>query len=365
MDTLILMELRVEYPIYGAADIQYEQVMLHIMRMHNLTPDTPVSVLPFVGMIGKEIRHLYFQQALDENNLFRTNSELTKIPDGEKVLHHLQVTRLFSFGECNALCPYCKRDMQFIDDNGNVLANTTTPLINLFRMAEGAVLRGEVVRFSGGDPVLFPKVCYAIGQYVEAIGGKGVSIAHNGSGPGFVRNLLPLMSSAAIDIKAHPRYIHTVLGLSEREGINHFNNSLKTQRLFHNPLTNPNGAVLDVRTPVFGPHDDPTVPQTTVNDMLDLGSYITENNDPTRTFWTWRMYKEVKGCNWTPPNLQATLDMMEIVSKKYPQQWMGIRAKWHGGGMLYFHNGKCVNPSKVSDKEHAGSGNSGEALLEV
>lgn len=356
------MELKLSHPVYGALPVRNEQLMLNIMGKYGLTPTTSVSVLPFANMIGKEIRHLYFQQALGADNLFRTSGNLTQIPEGEKVLHHLQITRLFSFGECNALCPYCKRDMQFIDDDGHVIANTNVPLITLFEMAEGAMHRGEVVRFSGGDPVLFPKICYAIGEYVMSMGGKPVSIAHNGSGPGFVRNLLPLMSSAAIDIKAQPKYIHTVLGLSEREGLNHFNNSLKAQRLFHNPITNPNGAVLDVRTPVFGHHEDITVPQTTIKDMMELGMYITDNNDPRRTFWTWRMYKEVKGCNWTPPNLEHTLDMMLEVSSKYPQQWMGIRAKWHGGGMLYFYNGRCINPSKVSDKEKSGSGNTGECI---
>lgn len=349
--------------IFGSASISNIAAFVAAMEKYNLKPTQPISMLPFAGGIGKEIRHLYFQLALDTDNQFRTVPQLTQTPEGEKILHHLQVTRLFSFGECNAFCPYCKRDMQFLDDEGNVLASDTATVLQLFEMAEGAVARGEVVRFSGGDPVLFPKVCMAIGEYVKAIGGKGMSIAHNGSGFGFVKNLLPLMSSAAIDIKAPRRYMGTVLGLSQKEGEKHFDNSLRTQALFHSPETNPNGAVLDVRTPVFGFHEDPSVPQTSLADMMEIGWHITQVNDPKRTFWTWRLYKPVKMCDWAAPDLQEVLDMMTKVSAAYPQQWMGIRAKWHGGGMLYFLGGKCVNGSTdVSTAEPVGSGNTGECV---
>lgn len=332
-----------------------------VCAANGLSLEQPVSMLPFAGFLGKEIRHLYFGLAVGNDGLFRTEPLLTQTPEGEKILHHLQITRLFSFGECNALCPYCKRDMQFIDDCGNVIAAANFPLANLFRMAQGAINRGEVIRFSGGDPVLFPKICIAIGQYAQALG-SSVSIAHNGSGPAFVKKLLPYMSSAAIDIKAHPRYIATVLGLAHDLGIKHFNNSLKTQRLFHSPDTNPNGALLDVRTPVFGYHPTPDIPQTTLADMLELGNYICSNNDPRRTFWTWRMYKPVKGCDWVAPTLDAVLDMMAAVSAQYPDFWLGIRAKWHGGGMVYCKAGKFVNHQHVSVAEPVGSGNTGECV---
>ena len=332
------------------------------LTKYNLKPHQNISMLPYAGGIGKEIRHLYFQLALGEDGLFRATPELSVVPQGEKILHHLQVTRLFSFGECNAFCPYCKRDMQFLDEDGNVIASDVATVETLFEMAEGAVQRGEVVRFSGGDPVLFPKVCMAIGEYVRAIGGKGVSIAHNGSGFGFVRNLLPLMSSAAIDIKAPRRFMGTVLGLSDKQGETHFDNSLKCQALFHSADTNPNGALLDVRTPVFGAHENPAVPQTTLSDMMELAHYITTTNDPRRTFWTWRLYKPVKMCDWNAPDLNVVLSMMQKVSAAYPHQWMGIRAKWHGGGMVYCLNGRFVNYEHVDTTEGVGSGNTGECI---
>lgn len=348
--------------IFGALPIGSPFLYAKIIEKYGFKPETQISMLPYAGGIGKEIRHLYFQLAL-ENNQFRTIPQLTATPQGEKILHHLQVTRLFSFGTCNAFCPYCKRDMQFVDDDGNVIAADTATIQDLFEMAEGAIQRGEVIRFSGGDPVMYPKVCMVIGEYAKAVGAKGVSIAHNGSGFGFVKNLLPLMSSAAIDIKAPRRYMGTVLGLSDAQGEKHFDNSLKTQALFHRSETNPNGAVLDVRTPVFGYHPDPSVPQTSLSDMMELGWHISQNNKANRTFWTWRLYKPVKMCDWNAPDLQTVLGMMADVSAAYPQQWMGIRAKWHGGGMLYFLGGNCVNENTDIDvTEKIGSGNTGECV---
>lgn len=348
--------------IFGAQPISNQAAYDAALAKYNLKGDQAVSMLPYAGGIGKEIRHLYFQLALGEDGLFRTTPQLSAVPDGEKILHHLQVTRLFSFGECNAFCPYCKRDMQFLDDDGCVIASDFAPLQTLFEMAEGAVGRGEVVRFSGGDPVLFPKICMAIGDYVKAIGGKGVSIAHNGSGVGFVRNLLPLMSSAAIDIKAPRRFMGGVLGLPQRDGEKHFDNSLRCQALFHSADTNPAAAVLDVRTPVFGAHPDPLTPQTSLSDMMELADYITSNNEPRRTFWTWRMYKPVKMCDWNAPDLATVLTMMRQVSAAYPKQWMGIRAKWHGGGMVYCLGGEFINYTHVDTAEATGSGNTGECV---
>jgi hypothetical protein len=198
--------------------------------------------------------------------------------------------------------------------------------------------------------------CMAIAEYVRSLGGT-VSIAHNGSGPSFVKNLLPFMSSAAIDIKATKRDIAKVLGLPEKVALKHYTNSFITQSLFHNTATNPNGAILDVRTPVFGLDPDPSSVQTTLEDMLQLGKEIMDVNDPRRTFWTWRLYKQVDNCVWKTPNLENVLEMLSTVSKEYPKQWMGIRAKWHGGGMLYYYGGMCVNPEPLDTQEKKGSGN--------
>lgn len=336
--------------------------MNDLLEKYGLSLDQPIKMLPFAGGIGREIRHLYFQLALDESGYFRNIPKLTETGlEGKAITRALQVTRLVSFGACNAFCPYCKRDMQFIDDDGNVIASDWAPLSKLIDIADGAIERGEVLRFSGGDPLLFPKVCMFLSEYTIRNGGKYTSIAHNGSGTEFVRKMLPFMSSAAIDIKGTQRHIHTVLGLDERTGQKHFENSFKTQALFHDPETNPNDAILDIRTPIFGFHPDPAVPQTTLEDMLELADRITSINDPVRTFWTWRMYKPVHGCNWNAPELDDVLDMMEIVSKQYPKQWMGIRAKWHGGGMVYFHSGKAVNYTRIDTAESVGSGN-GELL---
>lgn len=350
--------------VFKKAPIENLEIYKRILSKYNLQPNTMVSVLPFRDKVGRETRNLYYHLAIDEDTgrfSNETKLSLSEISDKDLV-QHMPTTRLFSFGECNALCPYCKRDMQFIDSNGVPMATGYTSLENLFGLAEAAVRDGEIVRFSGGDPVLFPKICYAIGEYINTVHGAFCSIAHNGSGVGFVRKLLPYMSCAAIDIKAPIRYYHTVLGLSEREGKLHFNNAVKCHALFNSKDTNPNGAILDIRTPIFGAHEDPNVPQTSLSDMMELGAFVSQN-DPSLTFWTWRLYKEVVGCEWTVPNVDDVLLMIQKVSEAYPNHWMGVRAKWHGGGMMYFKGGKHINRHHEIDTfEKAGSGNTGECV---
>lgn len=346
---------------FGTLPISNEALFKAALSKYKFNETKQVSMLPFKGIVGNETRRLYFQRAIGEDGLFRTVPILTEIPEGKRATDCLQVTRLFSFGKCNAYCPYCKRDMQFIDDEGNVIAASDTDIKNLFEMAEGAVNRGEVVRFSGGDPVKFPTICYSIAEYVKSIGGT-VSIAHNGSGPSFVEKLLPFMSSAAIDIKGPERYMGVILGLSDSVGLSHFKKSFECQKLFSDFEKNPNKAVLDVRTPIFGYHPNPDIPQTTIEDMRRLADLITKTNNPRITFWTWRLYKQVKGCDWNTPDLEDTLEMMQRISEEYPNQWMGIRAKWHDGGMLYFYNGSPVNVEQVDVEEPIGSGNTGECV---
>lgn len=310
----------------------------------------PVLMLPYGAgnTVGREIRYYFFDLARGKDGYLSTEPVLRPAPE-QPLTRNLQATRIFSFGKCNVHCPYCKRDCQFIDDDGNVIGTTEVKLEDLFRMAERAVAMNEVVRFSGGDPVMFQRICLAISAYVSELYGKRTSIAHNGSGPNWVKQMLPMMDSAAIDLKAVLEKMGKVMGVSQGAGEKIYHKSLETQALFSDPTTNPNRAILDVRTPVFG--------DTTFEDMMRLGEDITKG-DPRIVFWTWRLYKPVQGCDWPVPDKDVVVDMLKKVSAKYPNHWMGIRAKWHGGGMLYFRGGQVVNTEeKLDTNEAIGSGN--------
>ena len=52
--------------------------------------------------------------------------------------------------------------------------------------------------------------------------------------------------------------------------------------------------------------------------------------------------------------------MMAEVSSAFPTLWMGMRAKWEKGGMVYFREGRCLNEKEATDildVERTGSGN--------
>ena len=139
------------------------------------------------------------------------------------------------------------------------------------------------------------------------------------------------------------------MGVSSSAGLKMYQRSLETQALFSSAELNTNGAILDVRTPVFG--------DTSLEDMISLGADITKS-DPNVVFWTWRLYKPVHGCDWLVPVKEEVVEMLLKVSATYPNHWMGIRAKWHGGGMLYFRNGKIINIEEQFDVDEIyGSGN--------
>jgi pyruvate formate lyase activating enzyme len=337
--------------IFGIENVEVNiEKFMEVCNRYLVDHHRKIPMLPYgpQNMVGREIRHYYFDLARGKDGYLHSEPVLRPVTE-QPLIRNMQVTRIFSFGECNVQCPYCKRDCQFIDGEGNIIGTVEVDLIDLFRMAEKAVRENEIVRFSGGDPVMFQRVCLAISSYVFELYNSKTSIAHNGSGTFWVKQMLPFMDSAAIDLKAVPERMGHIMGITESGGKKMHERSLQTQALFSSTELNINKAILDIRTPIFG--------NTSIDDMIRLGEDITKGN-PQLTFWTWRLYKKVHGCDWLVPEKEKVIEMLAEVSAKYPDHWMGIRAKWHGGGMLYFRNGQVVNTEEKLDvDEIAGSGN--------
>ena len=331
-----------EYQIFEPGTVD-EVLFQEVCQNHNLDPNSTVSMLPFgaQNMVGQETRRLFFGLAVGRDGLFFNKPELNQIVG--KVRDQLITTRIFSFGSCNVACPYCKRDCQFVDDDGNIIIAVDVTIRDLFALAEGSQSRGEVVRFSGGDPVMFPKQTLAIGEYMWRKYGVKVSIAHNGSGPAWVRKLAPYLSSAAIDLKAIPSRMGEIMGIEEQKGRRMFDLSQKTQAHLSEQ-----GVIMDIRTPIFG--------DTSLEDMMLLADAVSKNN-PRTTFWTWRLYKAVEGCDWEVPEKERVFEMLDQVSRAHPEHWMGVRAKWEGGGMMYWLSGQRLTPMSMDDIEQRGSGN--------
>lgn len=302
-----------------------------------LDPDKPTLMLPYglstidgekIPRICWETRRLYFGLAVGPDGRLNQEPKIAHL----EALDQLPVTRIISFGNCNVACPYCKRDCQFVDDQGQIIIATAVPLSDILACCVSAHERGEIVRFSGGDPVMFPKETMAIARYMHEAHGIKVSIAHNGSGTKWAEKLAPYLSSAAIDLKAVPERIAEIMGITTERGPMMYQRSLTTQALLSQQ-----GVLVDVRTPVFG--------NTTIEDMRRLAFDITERNDLRSTFWTWRLYNAVQGCDWAVPDRDTVLEMMEQVSQEFPDLWLGIRAKWQRGGMIYLRGGALVDSS--------------------
>lgn len=337
-----------QYDLYGPGEIQLD-LWDQIAKKYRIDPRKLVPILQHgkttladgtkIPRVFWEPRQLYFGQAV-QNGQLRSDPI---IDDRVK----LQTTRIISWGTCNVHCPYCKRDCQFIGSDGNAIESIMVPLNEVLSACVGAHLRGEIVRFSGGDPVMFQRETLAIAEYMDTVFAAKVSIAHNGSGTKWVERLLPFLSSAAIDLKGTPEQIGKIMGIPVEKGPMMYQRSLHTQR-----IVSQGGVLLDVRTPVFG--------DTSLEDMMSLAADICSVNELSYTFWTWRLYKAVEGCDFEIPNLERVYEMMIKVSKTFPKLWLGVRAKWQRGGMVYIREGRIITASVDSDgtdSEKSGSGN--------
>lgn len=261
-----------------------------------------IKGLPHNGVVGSEIRPLYFYEAMGIA---------------------IKEARIISFGACNFACPYCKRDGAFRDKNGDIINAVEVSEEELFRVYDDAHAKGQVVRISGGDPVVFPQVSLAIVKYMWEKYHEKISMAHNGSSPEFARKMAPYLESAAIDLKATPEEFGMRSGLEYGQGERMYGKALQTQDLLSDA-----GVRVDIRTPVFA--------TTTLDDMLQLAGDIVKGGRSDHEFWTWRMYSPVRGCDWQPPHKEAVIWMIQQVKEKYPVLKIGLRAKWEPNGFMYF-----------------------------
>ncbi|MFH0873467.1 MAG: hypothetical protein V1846_01355 [Candidatus Komeilibacteria bacterium] len=257
-------------------------------------------MLKFKGIVGQELRPNYFYQAF-----------------GRSVTNN----RILSFGSCNFSCPYCKRLDTFRQEDGSVIDAVPVTMQDIFTLCDDAVSKGQVVRLSGGDPVMFPSESIEIGKYVRKIGGR-MSMAHNGSSPSFASRVAPYLEAAAIDLKATKEGMSTIIGFTEGRGQVMFDRSIDTQ----NVLAAAN-VLVDVRTPVFG--------WTTLDDLLQIAESIVRQPHPEMKFWTLRLYKRVSWCDFEPPIQENVIWMANEVKHKFPVLPMGIRAKWEPRGFLF------------------------------
>lgn len=82
----------------------------------------------------------------------------------------VELMQIVSFGSCNFHCPYCKRDGQYIDSNGNIY---TAKEYDFNTVLEELLQVDNRIRLSGGDPCMHVKDSLAIAKAVSGIGTSG------------------------------------------------------------------------------------------------------------------------------------------------------------------------------------------------
>lgn len=239
----------------------------------------------------------------------------------------VEVTRIVSFGSCNFHCSYCKRDGQFTNADGSIVRSVPVEMDELKDILRPAIERGERIRLSGGDPVMFPKESLEIAKWVYGKFGEKISIAHNGSSLRFARSMAPYLEYAAIDLKGHsPRELAFRAGISEVAGEQMLRSTLEVQ-----DFLSESGVLVDVRTPVFG--------DTSLDAIYKMAEMITEDGDSSKEFWTLRAYKKVRGCDWLEPAAGTLEQWAQLVSGDSPELPVGIRSKWSGQKKFHIFKG--------------------------
>ena len=268
-----------------------------------------MRIIPEAGRPAQEVRPAYFLRAF-----------------GRPV----EEMRIVSFGRCNFNCPYCKRDGQCLDSAGNIITSAEFPEGEVFAALEDAVQKGQRIRLSGGDPCMHLKDSIRIAEWVKERDQK-ISIAHNGSSPKFVEQMLPNLEYAAIDLKAaSPEEFNLRAGLKNGQGKKMLENSLLVQTILANA-----GIILDVRTCVFS--------TTTIDDFFRIAELIVKTGNPARKFWTVRTYKPVAGIDWRPLPQETVAEWCQIISASFPELPIGLRAKWEpSGGFQIWKAGKEI-----------------------
>lgn len=234
----------------------------------------------------------------------------------------VETVRIVSFGRCNFHCPYCKRDGQYVDEDGNIISSADFADEAVFAALEDAVGKGQRVRLSGGDPCMHLADSLRIAQWARDRGQK-ISIAHNGSSPKFVEAVLPYLDYAAIDLKSSDLDDFNLrAGLKNGQGARMLARSIQVQDMLSRA-----GVLVDVRTPVFA--------ETTIDDMLHVAELVVADGDVGNEFLTFRCYRPIAGLDWRVPAPEAVGEMAAEVSRRFPQLPIGMRARWKGGFTIW------------------------------
>jgi len=240
-----------------------------------------------------------------------------------------EIMSIISFGNCNFNCPYCKRDGQFKDIDGNIIHSISLEWQDLKPLIDKACQCGTRIRLSGGDPCTAPQQSLFIAQYVWHTYKQKISIAHNGSKPDFIKALLPYLAYAAIDIKGDETTSAKRSGMPQNTSSKLLECSLATQK-----FCSDNGVLVDVRTTIFK--------DTTEIELQKIAQSILNANSANidKVFWTIRKYSSIPSCSFKTMPVEQMINLCQNIKNKYPTISMGMRDNWINSGFKVFTSGE-------------------------
>lgn len=259
-----------------------------------------IPILPYKGEVFEEVRYAHFLQQIGH----------TTAPLPMKIL---------SFGGCNYSCLYCKR-------NGNkkegkyIKGSIWTETSKIIEKIDEHLTHGYVIRLSGGDPCCFGKITKIIAKYVKRKGGM-ISIAHNGSDPEFVQQLITYTDFWAIDLKSiRPDRFRRITGTGDKSN-EYLNNTLESIS-----MVSWYSIPIDVRTVIFDDTDE--------SELIEIADFLSSCTNPN-LYWTLRLYKGQATGGLKPPEVAKATSMARRIGKMYPKLKIGIRGNWDGkSGLL-------------------------------
>lgn len=271
-----------------------------------------IKVLNYKGQPLSEVRPAYFLKAFDKDILNM---------------------RIFSFGRCNYSCSYCKRD-GYNKNDLDICGAVSISEKEFMQAVDDAISKKQVVRLSGGDPVCYPTFTKKVLKYAKEKGAI-TSIAHNGSAPYLVENIVKYLDFASIDFKAPDyRKLAKIACIDENMAKKCFCNTIETINILAK-----NNVYVDVRTCIFE--------DTNYEELDTIAKYIQMGGFNENKFWTLRTYSPVDTCDKKAKTDQEMRDVAVRLSQKYTDLKIGLRMKWAPGGFVYFYNGKELKDNEL------------------
>lgn len=252
-----------------------------------------IPVLAHRDGIFEEVRYAHFMQEIGHSGT----------PVAMKIL---------SLGMCNYSCPWCKRNGHRRVD-GIIQGSEWVELKDIVAKARQHIERGYAIRFSGGDPCCCSEAVKVMVKAIKKAGGM-VSIAHNGSDPEFVEQLLEYTDFWAVDLKSiNPEKFRILTGTG-RKSEKYLENTLQSIQLI-----SLHGTPLEVRTVVFS---------DTEEDELQKAAEFLASCRNENLFWTLRLYDGKTTEKFKAPAFEDVLIKAKKVKQRYSRLKIGIRVKW-------------------------------------